>query len=343
MITNGLGSVNGATNVLFQYDGNTDMQTGTVTNLGSAMQMATMPDWSADGKSVIFVIPQVPGTWMGKNGLHNDDDHIFGGSLYTMPYSGNGQFGAPAPFLTSGGENNYYPGYSPDGQLVVFDRVAQQGSGALDTCTMTPHAGCPNDSFSNPNARLTLMPNMANAVPIDLEAANGSPASAPVPLSNSWPKWSPFLNSYKADKLLWIAFSSTRDYGVRVRNHQPNMYQCYPPDSEELPGAQHGSTFDPLCQQPQLWMAAIDVTVAVMPHHVMVTADAVTNPSRPAFWLPYQDITTHNHTPQWTQSAAPPPDAGVPCVMLNGSCTTGGTCCSGLQCMANGTCEAPPQ
>jgi len=28
---------------------------------------------------------------------------------------------------------------------------------------------------------------------------------------------------------------------------------------------------------------------------------AAKDPSRPAFWLPFQDITTHNHTPQWTQ------------------------------------------
>ena len=122
LITNGLGSANGATNVLFLYDGNTDMMTSTIMNLGSATQMATMPDWSADGKSVLFVIPQKAGSWAGKifggGGGHNDDDHIFGGSLYTMPYTGNGQFGAPAPFLVSGGENNYYPSYSPDGQLV---------------------------------------------------------------------------------------------------------------------------------------------------------------------------------------------------------------------------------
>jgi hypothetical protein len=244
----------------------------------------------------------------------------------------------------SAGENNYYPGYSPDGQLVVFDRVAPQGGGAIDACTMTPHPGCPNDSFSNPNARLTLMQNMAGSMPIDLENANGSPAASPQPLSNSWPKWSPFLNAYKGHKLLWIAFSSTRDYGIRVRNHQPNMYQCYPPDSLELPAGDHGSVFDPLCQQPQLWMAAIDVTVAQQPQFV-VKPDAVQDPSFKAFWLPYQDITTHNHTPQWTQSAAgmPPPDAGA-CIPMNGSgCSTGGTCCASLICTAAGTCEPLPQ
>ena len=64
-------------------------------------------------------------------------------------------------------------------------------------------------------------------------------AGSPLKFSNSWPKWSPFLQNYKGDKLLWIAFSSTRDYGLRVRNHQPGMYQCYPADSYEDPGAPH--------------------------------------------------------------------------------------------------------
>ncbi|HEY8038926.1 MAG TPA: hypothetical protein VIF15_04000, partial [Polyangiaceae bacterium] len=153
--------------------------------------------------------------------------------------------------------------------------------------------------------------------------------------SNSWPKWSPFLQNYKGDKLLWIAFSSTRDYGLRVRNHQPGMYQCYPADSYEDPGAAHGQKFQPSCQQPQIWMAAIDVTVAIAPQ-------IAKDPSRVGFWLPFQDITTHNHTPQWTQSAGPKPDAGA-CVQVGGNCTQGGTCCTGLVCQANGTCGALPQ
>jgi hypothetical protein len=169
------------------------------------------------------------------------------------------------------------------------------------------------------------MKNMPGATPVDLENANGTPAASPQPWSNSWPKWSPFLNNYRGDKLLWIAFSSTRDYGLRVRNHQPGMYQCYPPDSLELPGAQHGTQFDPKCQQPQLWMAAINVTQAVTP--------------------PFQDITTHNHTPQWTQSVAPPPqyDAGTSCVPQGGDCRAGGTCCAPNVCTAAGTCQPLPQ
>jgi len=29
------------------------------------------------------------------------------------------------------------------------------------------------------------------------------------------------------------------------------------------------------------------------------------DPSSVAFWIPYQDIATHNHTAQWTQQSTP--------------------------------------
>lgn len=334
LMSNGLGAASAPTNRILQYDGNTAMAQPTVTVAGQSF--VTMEDWSADGKSVVFVVPSATATW---DVIRNDDDHIFGGSIYQMPYMGSGAFGPAAPLFVSGGENNYYPSYSPDSALIVFNRAPHDTSvSPLNGCKGlgTPQASCPNDSFSNPNARLMLTKVAQGSSPVDLEKANGSPASAPVPLSNSWPKWSPFLQSYKGDQLLWIAFSSTRDYGLRVRNHQPGMFQCYPPDSYEQPGAAHHSAFSPQCQQPQIWMAAIDVTAA---RGAQKSVAGAMDPSYPGFWLPFQDITTHNHTPQWTQTVAnnPPPDAGA-CVQANGNCTQGGTCCSGLVCQASGTC-----
>jgi hypothetical protein len=299
-----------------------------------------MPDWSPDGKTLLYVMPSAVAAWANSHGTPiADDAHEFGGSLYTVPYLGNQTFGAPTPLLMSAGENNYYPGYSPDGQLIVFDRApANTSVSTISGCTGTPpHQVCPNDSYSNPAARLMVLSTKAGSTPVDMQLANGSPASAPVPVSNSWPKWSPFLQSYRGNQLLWVAFSSTRNYGLRVRNDQPGEYQCYPPDSYEVPGGQHGTPFDPKCEQPQLWMAAINISTA----EVMGSTD----PSNVAFWLPFQDITTHNHTPQWTQSVAntPPPDAGG-CIMMGNNCQTNpGGCCSGLVCQGNGTCGSLPQ
>jgi len=345
--SDGLGT--SPTNNFTLWGGTSGTMSSTIT-FGSAGQRPTMPDWSPDGKSVIYTLPNQVAAWDqggggglfgdggllggfggGGTGARNDDDHAFGGSLYTLPYTGNGAFGTPAVFLASNGENNYYPSYSPDGQFVVFDRAPQNTSvSMINGCTGTsPEVFCPNDSFSNPAARLMLMPNVAASTPIDLQKANGSAASAPLPLSNSWPRWSPFVQTYRGNSLLWVAFSSTRDYGVRVRNHLSGMYQCYPPDSYELAGAAHHTTFAAQCQQPKLWMAAINLSEV-----------KDTDPSFPAFFLPFQDITTHNHTPQWTQQVVTMPlvDAGV-CVGNGGNCMTDpSACCAPLTCGGSGTC-----
>ncbi len=334
--SDGLGGA--PTNNLTLWSGNAGAQTSTIT-FGNAADRPTMPDWSPSGASVVYVLPAKVAAWDqggggrgGGGGGRHDDDHEFGGSLYTVPYSGNGQFGTPTQFLASNGENNYYPSYSPDGQFVVFDRAPKDPSvSAVDGCTGTaPQVSCPNDSFSNPAARLMLVPSVAGSTPVDLEKANGSAAASPEKLSNSWPRWSPFVQTYRGNRLLWVAFSSTRDYGVLVRNHLSGMYQCYPADSFQLPGATHHATFAAACQQPKLWMAAINLSES-----------AHSDPSFPAFLLPFQDVSTHNHTPQWTQEIVnmPPPDAGA-CIPNAGNCQNDpGACCAPYACGGDGTCQ----
>jgi hypothetical protein len=197
-------------------------------------------------------------------------------------------------------------------------------------------AGSPSladkDSFSNPHAKVFVLGTSSGAVPI--ECAN---LDSTGDLSNSWPRWSPFVQTYKGSKLLWLTFSSTRDYGVLVRNHDmvggvPQV-QCYPPDSAEAPGGAHGTPFPDNCQQPQIWMAAINLTTA----EVSNPGD----PSYPAFWLPFQDITTHNHTAQWTSTLAnmPPADGGA-CIAAGMDCTKdpNGCCADAPLCQANGVC-----
>jgi hypothetical protein len=321
------------------------------------MMRPTMPDWSPDGTQVLYVDTVAPGTtpaggpaWFGN---HNDDAHVFGGSIWSAPYMGMGTFGTPTVIIQSSGDNNYYPSFSPDGKFIVYNHVPLQGSKAsIAACTM-PGAGsntggsCPNDSFSNPKARMMLLPTGSN-MPVDLEQANGSPAASPVDTSNSWPKWSPFVQTYKGNALLWITFSSTRDYGLHVRNHtmvggQPQI-QCYPSDTPETyPNTSHGAVFDPNCQSPNIWMAAINLTKA---GEVTTTGDS----SYPAFWLPYQAIVdnmgnpTHNHAAQWVQTVVtmpppPPPDGGA-CIPGGGNCTANpnGCCADAPICTGNGTC-----
>jgi hypothetical protein len=298
------------TNALALRNGNTGALVSTLM-LGSAGDRPTMPDWSPDGRSIIYSLPSNVASWTDADGgTRNDDDHAFGASLYTVPVSG-GALGTPSVFLQSG-ENDYYPSYSEDGQWVVFDR-----------------APAASDSFSNPAARLMLVGASGPSTPVDLQKANGSPAPSPQPLSNSWPKWSPFVQTYNGHRLLWLLFSSTRDYGVLVRNHLPGMHPCYPPDSAMRPGEAHGVPFDALCQQPKIWMAAIDTSRA-----------PGEDPSYPAFYLPSQDIETHNHTPEWYQDTlVPPPPADAGCIISGASCVSDPNgCCAPSTCNGNGVC-----
>ena len=299
----------------------------------------TMLDWSIDATSVVYVQPSAVATWDedAGTGARNDDDHIFGGSLYTVPYLGSGAFGTPVPLLQSAGENNYYPTFSPDHptSFVLFNRAPLDTSaGTLDGCTRSgDEVHCPNDSFYNPAARLMIVGAVGGSTPIDLERANGSPLASPAALSNSYPRWAPFLAPAQgAPSLLWFTFASTRDYGLRVLNHKPGMHPCYPPDSYELPGVTPAQLPSPACQQPQLWMASVAVTAG---------QDPTVDPSSVAFWIPYQDITTHNHTAQWTQEIPPGPEGT--CSMIYGACGPHNAafgCCPGrgLVCSGDSQC-----
>ena len=332
----------GKSNVFFEWNGaNGNAANPPFVALGNAGERPTMPDWSADDKLLTYVVGQSPTVPPGPAWFnnHKDDDHLFAGSIWQAPYTGNGMFGTPVEIVKSNGDNNYYPSYSPDGQFLIYNKVPLQG--AMTDLFACANGLCPNDSFSNPKARIFILPipNGSPGTPLDCEQANGSPASAPVDVSNSWPRWSPFIQTYKGNKLLWVTFSSTRDYGLRVRNHVQvggqNQIQCYPADTPETyPVVSHSTQFADNCQQPQLWMAAINLTTAEVPN--------AADPSYPAFWLPFQDITTHNHTAQWTQSVVTmptPPDGGA-CIPGGGDCTKNpSNCCADAPvCTANGVC-----
>jgi hypothetical protein len=121
-------------------------------------------------------------------------------------------------------------------------------------------------------------------------SAGGTPvrlSTASNPGALSWPKWAPVEHDYVGGPIMWITFSSQRAYGLRLAAGQ----------------------------QTQLWMVGVDLTKLA----------AGTDPSFPAFWLPFQDITGGNHIAQW--SAA----------VVRASCSTGQPCPSEETCR-DGVC-----
>jgi TolB protein len=122
-------------------------------------------------------------------------------------------------------------------------------------------------------------------------ASGGTPvrlSTASNPGALSWPKWAPVEHDYYGGKIMWITFSSLRAYGLRLSAGE----------------------------QTQLWMVAVDLT----------KLGSGTDPSFPAFWLPFQDISGGNHIAQWSTA------------VVRASCS-GGTECPTRESCIDGTCQ----
>jgi hypothetical protein len=321
---------NAASKTLLEWNGQTGGAPIGMPSTGNSR--GTQPDWSADDSQVVFVAPTKFAQIFTPNPYSRaDDDHFVGGSLYTMSYS-NSAFGAPQPLVMSQGENNYYPSFSPDtpASFVIFNRVSDP---SLTT-------DLSQDCFNNPYARVFILSTKSGSSPIDAAKLNDSG-----PLTNSWPRWSPFVQMYKGQKLLWVTFSSTRDYGLKVRNHDKvpdatgamvDQINCFPPDSPQNLTGSHQQPLPPNCNQPQIWMAAINLSQAEFGNG--------TDPSFPAFWLPFQEVTAHNHIAQWVQEVVGTPtcDGGGGACIPDGAACGGQMCgvCCGSDVCSNGTCTS---
>jgi hypothetical protein len=183
--------------------------------------------------------------------------------------SGSG-WSAPVEVVPAkSGWNHYYPAWSPDSQFLVYNESKCNSGDFSDEC----------DADTNPTATLYAVKPVAGATPIALAKANrgGVLDGNNTALTNSYPKWSPFVFQRVAgeatSRLMWITFASKRKFGLR-----------------NLPQSDRGG------DGTLLWMAAVD------PDKV----NDGTDPSFTAFVLPFQDYTTSNHIAQWTTKVVPP-------------------------------------
>jgi hypothetical protein len=292
------------------------------------------------------------------------DHHFLGGSLWKATFDETSStITNPQAFLTAAASQNfYYPDQSPDGHWVVLNENDDTSAANND-----------GDCFYSRKARVKILhfPPQAGDLPLDLPALNVTDG-----LSNSWPRWSPVVQTYKSHQILWVTFSSNRDYGLYLKNTVNGYPQgapldagnvnmsydnYYPPESpayDQPQPSSKGNVFFANYAAPQIWMAAIIVD----PDRSLDAQDR----SFPAFWLPFQEVTAHNHSAQWVatvQSGPPPGDAGTgdagsssggtdsgsggdsgppPCHEQGGSCgSAGGTCCSDVVCCPSGapTCQ----
>jgi Tol biopolymer transport system component len=244
------------------FDGLTGAMTATIA-LGGAR--GDHPDWSKSTdapNTIVFTSadPTAPTT----------DQHPGMGGIDYVQYDGTA-WGAPQTLVPAVlGKNRYYPAIGPDGDLVVYDESTC--TAGTPTAGMAPDVSCDADTDATATMYLTSL-SSGGANPILLNNANrpGIADNATTALTNSFPKWSPFVsNLNEMDKLVWLTFSSTRQYGLRP-----------PPASSMNSSEAKTGTL--------IWMVGVNLGVGSQ------------DPSYTAFALPFQDITTSNHIAQWAK------------------------------------------
>jgi hypothetical protein len=247
---------------LMIFDGSSGKVTSTVM-LGGLR--ADHPDWSKNPEgpdTIVFtsIDPTAPTT---------DQKPATGGIEYVRLDS-SGSWGQPQQLVPSElGKNRYYPAISPDGKLVVYDEsTCTHGTPAMGKA---PDASCNADTDATATMYLTSFD--PGAAPVALARANapGVADGTTTALTNSYPRWAPFIQKLdEMHNLIWLTFSSTRQYGLRS-----------PPAST---GDRTETTTGTL-----IWMVGVSPSAG--------GAD----PSYAAFCLPFQDVTTSNHIAQWAK------------------------------------------
>ena len=245
----------------------TSLRTGSAWNWIYAPQTglyAAAPSWSHDGSKVLFTMTdKVKSGRLGTTGNAH---------LYTVPYSKTAaQTAMPLPGDGSAaGRVQYYGALSGDDKMIAYNEldanVAAQQHPALDS--MDVQAGVTLDGmYAQPQTEIYVIQSAGGTK--HRLAANDPPQCPGQPMSpginNSWPKWSPQVETSGNRTYYWLIFSSWREGG-------------------------HYPTGGPIAQ---LYMTAV----------TMDEINIQTN--YPAIYLWNQPATSSNHTPAWDRFQIP--------------------------------------
>ena len=228
---------------------------------------AVMPDWSHDGKTIAYTsAAQIAGGHVG--GLSAADGVTplstpTQSDIYTVPFN-NKLGGAAAPLAGASDPSaaEYYPDFSADDHFIAYTRVANING----------------YFYYRADGEVAIVP-ATGGTPIRLQA-NTPPActnEASPGVLNSWPKWSPTVETDAAgNKYYFLVFSSARKYDGQFAL-APNQYTPKGTDA----------------RSSQMYLASI-----------VVSPDGKVT-DYPAVYIWNQTPATSNLTPAWDEFKIP--------------------------------------
>ncbi len=152
-----------------------------------------MADWSPDGASVVYASTPNAGQWIDLNGgAIARLDYTYSGGTHTF---GEPQFLVTGPITLPNGSytNFFFPSYSGDGTLIVFN-------GARATWR--------NFTDARAAGQRLFLSDAAGTWSTDLTKMNGGDVDVDI----TWPHWAPGATS----DYQWVVFASQRDYGHKL-------------------------------------------------------------------------------------------------------------------------------
>ena len=188
------------------FDGESGDLVSTIDVGGTEDHPTTHPDWSPDGQHIVYTHVGYVKSLRRDNGTLAFADQS---SLRMVSRDGDG-WTEPALLTESiEGQSTYYPTFSPEGDVLLFNRSVCADGDNGDDC----------DAYDDPGATLYAMQPEPGAPAVALDAANmpGVTDERTV-VESSYPKWSPFTFQRTGElgsRLHWITFSSDRNFGLR--------------------------------------------------------------------------------------------------------------------------------
>jgi Tol biopolymer transport system component len=230
----------------------------------------SMPDWAPDGRHVVFTATSgdlptakmarhIRGSaiaWLGVQGTTFSGFELLTDSRGVL--TNDCQAGLSSPDNVAihgpGRESFANPIFSPDSAWIAFSRgdCESEGDPSAELIVTRAERGAPMDHL----------------VRMNTDVAGAALSN----LTNGMPTWGPRIKSNVA----WIAFTSTRNYGLVIAPGTGVLHRVGWPVR-------------------QLWVAAIDMTK-------LGTGQEA---SYPAFRMPSQDYDENNHRPFWTVDVIP--------------------------------------